>query len=425
MADIYKFHKDEKLVKKVLENGLFDNELIIDSLRSNFLICNDFNSLDIQKDLFKMMGMDENILEQIWQKYDEKYGNGQGEFKSFDEFAEAVRYVDLETQRAIYHGFAQNVAVAIRNKRYTQENLLKIKCLKEEQYLKDMESSGDDVAFEEFCGYLDIDYDLMTEEQVELVGKFFNNTMLYAEKLVKKEQIDFIKRYIPFISKLEKKLQGRLYVRCDELMSIIRQSNPTAKPYVVYDEVTDKKYFIINMGQEVEFNNAQELINIAKMPNNAVMMIGAIDDKINAISGKTSVDGDNNTYTIDINLMNDEYYQFYCTFLNYFIKDIDFKDYKGFVNDMLEWGPLFVGFSDFNKYVNIDLLEKMKKDNVSTKIGVLLKNNKKLENCLISMSKKYRKEIDKMYQNTIVETKKYSGVVSKYKPEEIIPFAEF
>jgi hypothetical protein len=423
--DMYKFHKNEKQVKDVLTRELYDNDLIIESLRSNFLICADFNSLDIQNDLFKMMGLSQDTLNQLWKEYDKKYGNGQDEFKSFEEFVEAVRYVDLATQKAIYQGFAQNVAVAIRNKRYTQENLLKLKCMKEEQYLKEMNTNGDDTAFEEFCACLDIDYDNMTEDQIEIVGKFFDNTMLYAEKLVKQEQIEFLKRYTPFISKLENKLQDRLCVKCEDLMSLIRQSNPEAKPYIVNDDMTGKKYYIVDMSAAAKFDDAKELLELAKQPNTPVMMIGATDDKINIISGKTVVNGDKNSYAIDINLMGGEYYEFYCTFLNYFLRDIDFKDYKGFVNDMLEWGPLFVGFSDFNKYVNMELMDNMAKDKIATKIGVLLKNPRRLENYLKNLAKSYRKDIDKIYQKTIVETKKYSGIVSKYKPEEIIPFAEF
>ena len=424
---IHKFHRDEKLVKEALTGNAITPDIIIEAMRGCYLIANDFNTLDIQRDLFSFYGLDKKYdwLDNAWEVYNRKYATGEVAFKNVDEFIDCLNYCGLDLQKSTKSAFESNYAVSVKNGKHKESDILTIKQKKLKEKLNSFETGQEEGFFEEFCEVLGIDYKGMNKEQLGLIKKFYKNTYEYGMKLVIKEQINFIEMFLPLFKKLEEKLSDRLFVSVEELKTIIQQYNPTINIRKVYDELTDNSYYIADLSNSKVEKSDKTLMKELTTGIGPLMFLGGVSDNINLVNGKTSHVTDEPKYVIDINLMSDEYKSFYAAYFNFLLRDVILTDYKYFVNDMLEWGPIYVGVEDLNKFVNNNLMGIIEKDKVATKMGLLLKDTKKLEKFLKKSAFSYKKMIDSVYNNTIKKNASYSDMVKKNKPEENIPFAEF
>jgi len=422
----YQFHDDEKRIKEVLTGKAYTHEVIVDALRAYYIVANDFNTLDIQRGLFSLLQLNEkyNGLERAWKVYNKKHGKNEIDFKDVDEFINCLFYCDFETRRIVKSGFGFNCAVAVKNNLDKESNILTEQISATENYLKVLKQ-GDDTLFDEFASVLKIDYKSMNPSQLEIIKNFYKNTIEYGETLVKQEQLEFLKFFLPMFKKLEDKLSDRLNTTVEDILKLIKQYNPSIVVREAHDKLTDKTYSIVDLANNINFKSDEEIINFVLAGHGPLMFFGQKDDKINLINGKTVCNSNEPQYAIDVSMMTEEYQKFYNQFFNFLLKDINLQDYKYFVNDILELGPAFVGFTDFSKFVEGNLLQIMEKDKIGTKIGISLKRDKRLNSILKKEALRYKKMIDTVYKNTITKTKNYSSIVNKNKPEENIPFGEF
>lgn len=428
--DTYKFHTDENLVKEVLTGKSYTPDVVIDAFRTYYIVANDFNTLDIQRKLFAYLNLEDkfNGIDRAWQIYNERYAKeNEIPFKDFEEFIDCLNYCDFETKKIVKGGFGQNLAVTVKNNKEKVSNVIVEQIENCEQYLKKLCVSGDEKLFDEMLSVLDIDKEALNQNQLQSVEKFYKNTMEYGVKRGLEEKIKFLKLFAVFFNKVEDKITDKYLISVKELANLIQEYNPNLKIREVYDELTDKSYLIADIDGKSDSRTDKEIMQLCLTNKESLMFLGQSNDKINIITGRTYCSTEQPQYAFDINMMSLEYREFYAPFLNYFLnkRTICCEDYKYFVNDMLELGPIFVGVNDFDKFVNGDFMSVLNNDKIGTKTNMLLKSERRLDAFLKKEAHNYRNMIDKVFKNTVLHTREYSDLVKKHKPEEFIIFGDF
>lgn len=400
--------------------GMTD-ELILTGLMAVYELLNSCETTIVEDAYFKTLNIDDKFyrLKQCFNNSKKIVINNK-DVTSFNEFI--TKYPD-DVQKTLFEYLNYSSAYKARKADYKYADILRVNYKSLMDYFKVDNSEESEMYYDNFCDVFDI-----KSVKCDALRNFYNKTYKYGEEFLLKNDAKNSRLCIDLNYEIEKK--SRHYVIDNkDVAEQICANLKNAKVLEVYDSLTDKGYYVVDVLGNAEHKNASKIMEMALTGSEEYLLVGAIGDKFNLLMGK-SVVSDGVSYTLDIFKLPIEIRNFYYEIIKNLAIDLrsdafsSLQSYRYIINDFIQVSELFVANDEFRSFVCDGITDYLFKVGFGKRVRKFADNPEKLahflQKCEESINKKMNEHIKKYNK-----TKVFFDEFERVKPKNVVVFPEF